>query len=116
LGDSAVAGRLTVDELEARVGTALSARTRADLDRALRGVPPGRRVALPPVAHAGVFVGAAVVLIAVWEVEREAMGPGDSAFGYFWPFWILAAWLAAATLRHVRRRRPAPARRALTRG
>jgi Domain of unknown function (DUF1707) len=115
LGDHAVAGRLTFDELELRVGRALAARTRPDLDAALRGLPR-RGARLAPALHGVVFVATAVVLIAAWEIEREAMGPDDSALGYFWPFWILAAWLGAAAVRHVRRGRPPTSRRALSRG
>jgi hypothetical protein len=44
LGDEAVAGRLTVDELEARVGAALRARTRRELVRTQRGLPGDRRL------------------------------------------------------------------------
>jgi hypothetical protein len=44
LGDEAVAGRLTVDELEARVGAALRARTRRQLGRTQRGLPGDRRL------------------------------------------------------------------------
>jgi hypothetical protein len=44
LGDEAVAGRLTVDELEARVAAALRARTRRELGRTQRGLPGDRRL------------------------------------------------------------------------
>jgi Domain of unknown function (DUF1707) len=44
LGDETVAGRLTVDELEARVAAALRARTRRDLNRTQRGLPRDRSV------------------------------------------------------------------------
>jgi hypothetical protein len=42
LGDAAVAGRLTVDELEARIAAALRARTRRELGRTQRGLPGDR--------------------------------------------------------------------------
>ena len=44
LGDEAVAGRLTVDELEARIAAALRARTRRELGRTQRGLPSDRRL------------------------------------------------------------------------
>ena len=43
LGDEAVLGRLTVDELESRVAAALVARTHRDLNRTQRGLPGDRR-------------------------------------------------------------------------
>ena len=43
LGDEAVAGRLSVDELERRVAAALVAGTRRDLNRTQRGLPGDRR-------------------------------------------------------------------------
>ena len=114
LADDAVAGRLTVDELEERVGAALAARTRADLDATLRGLQH-RRPTLRPALHAVFFVAAAVVLIAAWEIERRPLSPQDSVLGYFWPFWILTGWLLVAAVRYTRRRHPASSRRALSR-
>ena len=62
LGDEAVAGRLTVDELEARVGAALRARTRRDLNRTQRGLPRDR--SLP---HLAIRIAVLVVTI-LWLV------------------------------------------------
>lgn len=43
LGDEAVAGRLSVDELERRIAAALVAGTERDLRRTQRGLPGDRR-------------------------------------------------------------------------
>jgi hypothetical protein len=47
LKDAFVHGRLTRDELDARAGRALAARTCAELDAVTAGIPPGRAAAWP---------------------------------------------------------------------
>ena len=68
LGDETVAGRLTVNELEARVAAALSARTHRDLARAQRGLPGDRpvlRLSIRLVAAIAIAVWLLTVLVAV---------------------------------------------------
>ena len=63
------AGRLTADEVGERIGRALAARTRADLDAAMEGLPaPPAGMALAPVATGGypassILGGLAILLL-----------------------------------------------------
>lgn len=88
-------GRLQEDELEARVALAQRARVRADLARALRGLPrspdPTRRgraraglSRLLLAGHATAFVGGNVSLWSLW-----AIGGGEEP----WPAIPLTSWL-----------------------
>ena len=106
----AVAGRLSVDELGERAELVLRARTNGELRRVFADLPRraeelrGVGAALPMKAHLAVFAFATTVLIASWEIAREPMGPMDNVAGYFWPFWIIAAWALALAVRGFRRR------------
>ena len=102
LREHGAAGRLDVDELEERIGSAYAARTRGDLatllrdlprslrPRAARGAPRGRR------RHHGLghswraFAQVAAVLIGIWALTGA---------GYFWPVWVLAWWGFALVMR-----------------
>jgi hypothetical protein len=55
LRDAAVEGRLTLDEFADRVGKAELARTSADLDQVLEGLPARRSAADAPATHSAVF-------------------------------------------------------------
>jgi hypothetical protein len=87
----AQAGRLTSEELDERVGAALAATTRADLDALERDLP-GERPRRPPVAprprahraHPTGLLPIALLLIAIWALTGA---------GYFWPVWPLL-WFA----------------------
>lgn len=93
LREHAVAGRLTAEELEERIGGAYQATTRADLD-ALRDDLPisSRSVALALrkrkgqlrrrlVREAGGGVGVSALCVGVWL----ASGPSSG----FWPGWVI---------------------------
>ena len=85
------AGRLDVDELEQRIGSAYAARTRGELAALLRDLPgePRRRAPSPAplTAHGGhgwpVFFTTTIVLIVIWAA---------SGAGYFWPGWVMLWW------------------------
>ena len=94
------AGRIDVEELEQRVGSAYGARTRGDLDALLDDLPRKRSVAATPRAHPSVrhhtghgwatFAQVSVLLIAIWAV---------SGAGYFWPAWVIVWWGFALVMR-----------------
>ena len=96
----AAAGRLDADELDERVGAALTARTRGELaaltaDLPGPATPPAPRPATSRRAHAPrchtkdprSFVPIAVLLIAIWAV---------TGMGYFWPIWPIIGFAFAA--------------------
>ena len=98
----AQAGRLTSEELEERVGAALAAITRADLDALERDLPgerPRRPAAAPRPrahrAHPTGFLPIALLLIAIWALTGA---------GYFWPVWPLLwfAFIGFRRLGHIR--------------
>jgi hypothetical protein len=82
----AVAGRLTIDELDERIGAALSARTLGELDALLFDLPRGQRLA-PASARTGltlllkglvlllvglIIVTVAIAIALVWAGSRVA--------------------------------------------
>jgi Domain of unknown function (DUF1707) len=89
------AGRLTVEELEARIGRAYAAATRADLRPLLADLPAilGRRPR--PRAHDAhawqVWASVAIVLLVVWAATGA---------GAFWPVWPLGFWALGLMLGH----------------
>ncbi len=89
----AAAGRLDAAELEERLGLALAATTRADLERLTADLPAEQRAPRPVARrrhHAGMcgshkhdpraLAMWAVVLVAIWALTGA---------GYFWPVWPL---------------------------
>jgi hypothetical protein len=79
----AAAGRLTVDELDERLGRALAARTRADLAVLEGDLPRPRRPDPSLRPHVTTYVLVMAGLVALWAV---------SGFGYFWPIWPMLGW------------------------
>lgn len=83
----AAAGRLDADELEDRLGRALTARTRAELEPLVADLPapaprPRRQIPrIPPV------IPLAILLVAIWALTGA---------GYFWPIWPIGAMLIGA--------------------
>ena len=103
LREHGAAGRLDVDELEERIGSAYEARTRGDLATLLRDLPGSPRPRVTPaVRHGGrrhhhglghswlAFAQVAAVLIGIWALTGA---------GYFWPVWVLAWWGFALVMR-----------------
>ena len=80
----AAAGRLDPDELDERLGRALTARTRAELEPLVADLPaptprPRRQIPrIPPV------LPLAILLVAIWALTGA---------GYFWPIWPIGALL-----------------------
>ena len=95
LSDHAAQGRLSVEELDARVDAALAARTRGELAALTRDLPasddrprvPRRRSGRGPLpelsGQLGAFLAVNLVLVAVWAL---------SGGGYFWPAWPILGW------------------------
>jgi Domain of unknown function (DUF1707) len=104
-----VHGQLTKDELDARVGQALTARTCADLAVLTAEIPPGPAAARPtrppsparPLSRAAAVAGGCLVIavVAVWEAfVLDSGGPGPNPYhSRAKPFLVvaLAAVLAA---------------------
>ncbi len=114
LRDAAGRGVLTLDELEERLGVALSARTHGELARVTADLPApvdedaGRDRTAPRAldsaalrAHLTAYVLTMVLLVGIW-----VMAGG----GHFWPFYPAASWgiglgLHAQSAHHRARRR-----------
>jgi hypothetical protein len=88
----AAAGRLSIEELEERVGAALAARTRAQLEALLADLPDARlrvgsrgrsRAGAGTRGHLRTFVAVNVGLVVLWAVTGA---------GYFWPVWPMLWW------------------------
>ena len=89
---AAAEGRLTSDELEERLETALSARTEAELEPLVADLPAAG-LATPPAArserrrwdrdHVRAYVGVSLMLVAIWALTGA---------GYFWPIWPMLGW------------------------
>jgi hypothetical protein len=86
LRQAAAEGRVTSEELEERLGRALGARTRGEVDAVVADLPSPRR---PPGRPSGrrpelvAFASTAMLLIAIWAL---------SGMGYFWPAWPILGW------------------------
>jgi hypothetical protein len=93
LHEHTVAGRLTPEEYEERLGAVYAARTRADLDRQRRDLPistVAARAALVErksklrrrlAQEAGGSIAASLVCVAIWLAA--------GAHGAFWPIWVI---------------------------
>jgi hypothetical protein len=101
----AAAGRIDAAELEERLGLALAATTRGELERIVEDLPAERQRQSPrPVPavrrHRGAcgsyhkspqsILAIAVLLVAIWAVTGA---------GYFWPMWPLAYFAFAGFMR-----------------
>jgi hypothetical protein len=83
-------GRLSADELEARLEQAFSARTEGELEPLTADLPvPRRSVERRPrrrgrdSEHVRAYVGVSVMLVAIWALTGA---------GYFWPIWPILGW------------------------
>jgi hypothetical protein len=93
LHEHTVAGRLTAEEYEERLGAVYAARTRADLDALRTDLPvstaAARHALVERKAHlrrrllqeAGGSMTASIVCVAIWLVS--------GAQGAFWPIWVI---------------------------
>jgi DUF1707 SHOCT-like domain len=94
LREHTIAGRLTSEELEERIGRAYRARTRADLERLKADLPVSStsvRLALSRrraqlrrrlVQEAGGSIALCAICVGIWLA--------DGAGGSFWPGWVIA--------------------------
>jgi hypothetical protein len=92
LREHAAAGRLTMDELDARAQSAFAARTREDLNALFEDLPgkaqapPARKPAAKAraySAHVRAYLLVSLGLVAIWAL---------SGAGYFWPLWPIMGW------------------------
>ena len=87
---AAADGRLNAEELDERVGAALSARTHAELAPLVADLPvpepaAERRSRTPRRggSERAAFLATAAVLVAIWALTGA---------GYFWPVWPILGW------------------------
>ena len=107
-----IEGRLTKDELDARLGQTLAARTYADLAALTTDIPPGTKLAPPPkpdrapaphsshwMAHRAVKSGAAMIGGIVVAVSVTAVVLGQPAVGVILAvFIVMLAAIASAVV------------------
>ena len=85
----AAEGRLSVDELDERIATALSAKTRAELAQLLNDLPRARKRRDPAAErrefshHLRTYLWVMALLVAIWALTGA---------GYFWPIWPALGW------------------------
>lgn len=84
----AAAGRLDVEELDARTGAVLLARTRSDIAAALEDLPAvGPRAAVAPPRHSAgegrAYAAVVLLLLAIWLLTGA---------GHFWPLYPAIGW------------------------
>jgi len=101
LREHGAAGRLDVDELEERIGSAYAARTRGDLSALMRDLPGTLRprataavrhdVHRPGRGHGWLAFGqVSVILILIWALTGAE---------HFWPAWVMVWWGFALLMR-----------------
>ncbi|HTB51021.1 MAG TPA: DUF1707 domain-containing protein [Solirubrobacteraceae bacterium] len=92
LREHTTAGRLTIDELDGRLETALAARTQRELDALFEDLPAqphrgpssrDRAKALGVRIHIGAYLWASLAMIAIWAATGT---------GYVWPLWPILGW------------------------
>jgi hypothetical protein len=92
LREHAAAGRLTIDELDGRLETALVAQTQGQLGALFEDLPAqaphepssrARNKALGLRIHAGAYLSVSLAMIAIWAA---------TGMGYFWPLWPILGW------------------------
>jgi hypothetical protein len=85
LRDAAAEGRLTPDDLERRLETALAARTYAELEGVVADLPQpdGARGAVRERSQLGGLLATSMLLVAIWAL---------TGMGYFWPVWPILGW------------------------
>ena len=104
----AAEGRLTVDELEDRVGRAYAARTHRDLVTLTGDLPRAKRTRPAKDARAELadhlrsYLQVMALLLAIWLFTGT---------GYFWPIWPALGW-GIAVLMHASSVRRIPSRTA----
>jgi hypothetical protein len=103
LADHLKDGRLQADEFDERVGQAVNARTRGDLDRLLTDLPrpapeqppaPRRRPGPPfPLVAIVIFVAGMTV---IGGIGRAAAADGHPVWAIWWLWWLIPIAIFAA--------------------
>ena len=86
LRGAAAEGRLSAEELEERLETALAAPTYAELDKVVADLPAQPVLARSARRRHGeldAFFATSILLLAIWAL---------SGMGYFWPVWPILGW------------------------
>ncbi len=104
-------GRLQTDEFDERVGRAVSARTRGDLDGLLNDLP--RPVPPPPPAPSRARLPFPLVAIAIFMtgmvllggISRAAAAGGHPVWAIWWLWWLIPVAIITAR-RRLRTHRP----------
>lgn len=112
LGEHLKDGRLQTDEFDERVGRAMNARTRGELDGLLSDLP--RPVPAPPPAPPPTRLPFPLVAIAIFitsvmllgGISRTAAAGGHPVWAVWWLWWLIPAAIIAARGRRLRTRRP----------
>ena len=90
-------GRLAPEELEQRLGVALGARTRGELDGVVADLPaPRRRRRSTRRPDLPAYLAVSLLLVTIWAL---------TGMGYFWPVWPIAGWGLSFVMRHKAHRR-----------
>ena len=82
-------GRLTIDELDERIGRAHEARTRRDLAALTADLPrvrrerPRRDTRAEVADHLRTYLSVMALLVVIWAL---------TGMGYFWPIWPAVGW------------------------
>lgn len=105
-------GRLQAEEFDQRVGRAVNARTRGELDEVLTDLP--RPVAAPPPAPSRARLPFPVVAIAIFVtammllggISRAAAAGGHPVWAIWWLWWLIPVAIIAARGRRSARRPP----------
>jgi Domain of unknown function (DUF1707)/2TM domain len=91
-------GRLTVDELDARLERAYAVKTRSELAALTSDLPRPRRDTRAEFSdHLRTYLMVMALLVAIWAL---------SGMGYFWPIWPALGW-GIGIVGHAPRRRTA---------
>jgi hypothetical protein len=105
-------GRLQPDEFDERVGRAVSARTRGDLDVLLTDLPrPVPAMPAPPPARLLPFPLVAIALFVtgmmlIGGISRAAAAGGHPVWAIWWLWWLIPVAIVAARRRLHTRRAP----------
>jgi hypothetical protein len=104
LRQAATEGRLSADELDDRLGTALSARTYGELDTLVADLPaPPSRLTRRPRSEpsqvrpvVAVLVALTIVMVVIGVVASAVTGHGHAGHGglgsLIWIVWVALAW------------------------
>jgi hypothetical protein len=107
-------GRLLADEFDERVGRAVSARTRGELDGLLTDLPRPVPGPVPPPAPSRARLPFPLVAIAIFVtgmmllggIGRAAAAGGNPVWAIWWLWWLIPVAIVTARGRRLRTRQP----------